>query len=250
MLQIFRRARQKLVEQGNFQKYGLYAIGEITLVMIGILLALQVNTWNDQRKGDIEKNKIYQALEQEFLTAQETHTNNEYLSRVTQKAMVTILKNTGKSTEAFESQEFDSLLNISMNQLTFNPSFIVYEEIIGSDKIELIDNPRIKALLYRYKTTSNGYFKLETAILDMFTQEFVPYLNRHIAFKNLDQFNQAPFPSSTLLEDNRQVLMDLEFENLLDNHRYLYLQLVGGFDQLGEIIDALVVELQKVNEQA
>ncbi len=47
MIKIFRRIRQKLINQGNLQKYLLYAIGEILLVVIGILIALQINDWND-----------------------------------------------------------------------------------------------------------------------------------------------------------------------------------------------------------
>lgn len=50
MLRFFRKIRQKLLENGNLRKYFWYALGEILLVMIGILLALQVNNWNGQRK--------------------------------------------------------------------------------------------------------------------------------------------------------------------------------------------------------
>ena len=50
MIKFFRRIRQQLLTENKFSKYLLYAIGEIALVMIGILLALQVNNWNDERK--------------------------------------------------------------------------------------------------------------------------------------------------------------------------------------------------------
>lgn len=50
MIRFFRSLRKKLIEQDNVRKYLLYAIGEIALVMIGILLALQVNNWNEERK--------------------------------------------------------------------------------------------------------------------------------------------------------------------------------------------------------
>jgi hypothetical protein len=47
MLKFFRTIRKKLIEEYNVRKYLLYAIGEILLVVIGILIALQVNNWND-----------------------------------------------------------------------------------------------------------------------------------------------------------------------------------------------------------
>ncbi len=50
MLKFFRRFRQRLLAENRFSKYLLYAIGEIFLVMIGILLAMQVNNWNENRK--------------------------------------------------------------------------------------------------------------------------------------------------------------------------------------------------------
>lgn len=49
MIHFFRRIRQKLLVDGRLSKYLVYALGEIALVMIGILLALQVNNWNQQR---------------------------------------------------------------------------------------------------------------------------------------------------------------------------------------------------------
>ncbi|SDK96334.1 hypothetical protein SAMN05421823_1043 [Catalinimonas alkaloidigena] len=248
MLQFLRRVRQNVVGEGKFRKYLLYAVGEIALVMIGILLALQVNTWNANRQNDRERDRIYRALETEFRAAKEMHASNVDQSIATQRAIIQILNHTGTSPEAFGIHEFDSLLNRSLATLSYNPSFIVYQEVIESDKIEQIDNPDIRSLLFQYKTVSGGYYKLEDALITIFSSEFIPYLNRRIAFKNIDQFNQAPFPASTIVQDNRAVLMELEFENLLDNHLFLYSELVRSFEELGAIVDALIVELENVNE--
>jgi hypothetical protein len=50
MLRFFRQIRQKLLTDNKFSKYLLYAVGEILLVVIGILIALQIDTWNEERK--------------------------------------------------------------------------------------------------------------------------------------------------------------------------------------------------------
>ena len=50
MIKFFRNIRRQLIEESKIQRYLLYAIGEILLVMIGILLALQVNNWNEQKQ--------------------------------------------------------------------------------------------------------------------------------------------------------------------------------------------------------
>ena len=49
MIKFFRKIRQKLLSENKFSKYLLYALGEIFLVVIGILIALQVNNWNQSR---------------------------------------------------------------------------------------------------------------------------------------------------------------------------------------------------------
>ena len=58
MLRFFRKIRQKLLTDNKFSKYLLYAIGEILLVVIGILIALQVNNWNEKRKDYLEFRNI------------------------------------------------------------------------------------------------------------------------------------------------------------------------------------------------
>ena len=62
MLTLFRRIRRELMAGHQTRTYVFYAIGEILLVMIGILLALQVNNWNEFRKERIKEREILQEL--------------------------------------------------------------------------------------------------------------------------------------------------------------------------------------------
>jgi len=76
MIKFFRSIRQNLLSEGKTGKYLKYAIGEIVLVMIGILLAIQVNNWNDDRKSKIETetkrqsnlDEIYHDLKKDYIT--------------------------------------------------------------------------------------------------------------------------------------------------------------------------------------
>ena len=54
MITLFRRIRERLIASGSISKYLIYAVGEILLVVIGILIALQVNNWNEDRKDQIK----------------------------------------------------------------------------------------------------------------------------------------------------------------------------------------------------
>ncbi|GLR19044.1 hypothetical protein [Portibacter lacus] len=61
MIKIFRKIRQKLISENKFSKYLIYSIGEIVLVVIGILIALQINNKNDERKAEESVKKFYKA---------------------------------------------------------------------------------------------------------------------------------------------------------------------------------------------
>ena len=66
MIKFFRKIRQNLLSEGKTGKYLKYAIGEIVLVVIGILIALQINNWNEQSKAkksaDIQLSQLYQNI--------------------------------------------------------------------------------------------------------------------------------------------------------------------------------------------
>ena len=81
MLTFFRKIRKSLIDSSSARKYVLYAIGEIALVVIGILIALQINNWNEARKerilGEEYLVKIYADLKNDFIKLQNILTEFE-----------------------------------------------------------------------------------------------------------------------------------------------------------------------------
>jgi hypothetical protein len=71
MIKIFRKIRQKRLKESKFNQYLLYAIGEIVLVVIGILFALQINSWNEKRKQEATLNAIYKIIQSDLETDSE-----------------------------------------------------------------------------------------------------------------------------------------------------------------------------------
>ena len=71
MIKFFRKIRQNLLMENKTGKYFKYAIGEIVLVVIGILIALQINNWNENRKAANEEIKILNALYSDFKISKE-----------------------------------------------------------------------------------------------------------------------------------------------------------------------------------
>jgi hypothetical protein len=65
MIKFFRKIRQKMVSEGKTGKYFKYAIGEIILVVIGILIAIQLNNFNEQKKNENNGRQILAKIKQE-----------------------------------------------------------------------------------------------------------------------------------------------------------------------------------------
>ena len=62
MLGFLRRIRRTLLEEGHLRKYLVYAVGEILLIVVGILIALQINNWNEESKSRIEAHQLLRVL--------------------------------------------------------------------------------------------------------------------------------------------------------------------------------------------
>jgi tetratricopeptide (TPR) repeat protein len=66
MKSLFRKIRLTLLEKNQIGNYFKYAIGEIFLVVVGILIALQINNWNEDRKDKVYKIKVYAQIQQDL----------------------------------------------------------------------------------------------------------------------------------------------------------------------------------------
>jgi uncharacterized membrane protein YgaE (UPF0421/DUF939 family) len=144
MIKLFRNIRQNLLAEGKTSKYIKYAIGEIILVVIGILIALSINNWNEKIKTQ-EKVDL-------FLTSLKSDLLND-LSTISD--IIKIQEDRLKSLEesiAFgdNPQLKDILANNDTNQIsvgrnwTFFPVAGAYKAAIGTGLIESLQNDNLK----------------------------------------------------------------------------------------------------------
>lgn len=86
MITLLRKIRRSLIESGSARKYLLYAIGEIALVVIGILIALQINNWNERVKQQTQVNSYLSSMienlrdDQQSLTSMKNQLSFRYHS--------------------------------------------------------------------------------------------------------------------------------------------------------------------------
>jgi uncharacterized protein YjiS (DUF1127 family) len=86
-MKIFRKVRQKLASENKVAAYLRYAVGEILLLVIGILIALQVNNWNEQRKSKQELNQLKISLISD-LTKDTVSISNELKNLIADNAKI------------------------------------------------------------------------------------------------------------------------------------------------------------------
>jgi hypothetical protein len=155
MIKFFRKIRYNLMEQNKTGKYLKYAIGEIVLVMIGILLALQVSHWNNQ-STDRKLEKRY--LSELILDLQ---TDSIVISEAKKYSDKQVLSKR-KLEKHFEGKQIieDSLLSYFGNQWRhaskFNPITTTLDEMKSTGNIGVIQNTAIRRKIletYNYYTT-------------------------------------------------------------------------------------------------
>jgi len=147
MITLFRRIRQKLIDSGSITKYLLYAVGEILLVVVGILIALQVNNWNEERK-DLTKEQEY--LERLLIEVQNNVSNMEEQSQgYLYKARY------NQSVVDYLSGFSDYVIEDSSSSYNKLPYFIqavivgrsVYNEIVSSGNLTILRDDTLRTLL-------------------------------------------------------------------------------------------------------
>lgn len=111
MLKFFRRIRRKLLDNGDLKKYLIYAFGEILLVVVGILIALQVNNWNEARKSNANANQLCAVLYAELLEVKDYH------EKFFASALDDEIKNTEFFLKNWETLSLDRLKKFRQEQL-------------------------------------------------------------------------------------------------------------------------------------
>ena len=122
MIKFFRHIRKSLLLENKTGKYLKYAIGEIILVVIGILIALQVNTWNENRKDANDVNLIKANLSSDFIQNRNVLKQRMDLLKNSLDHAHSLMGFIGKSRDTINQHNLDSILVQTLYYGNFNPS--------------------------------------------------------------------------------------------------------------------------------
>ena len=155
MIKFFRKIRQKLLSENKFSKYLIYAIGEIVLVVVGILIALQINNQNIYtQERSIEKTYLI-ALKEEFKTNKnkldETIALNNNIIVGVDNLIGLFQKNVIDTIS--EKVVVNYFFETFSNEVNYTPSTGVLTEIISSGNLKLIQNQELKQKLASFESS-------------------------------------------------------------------------------------------------
>ncbi len=138
MLKFFRTIRKKLIEEDNIRKYLLYAIGEILLVVVGILIALQINNWNENKNAEHRTREYYSQLMDDLKSDQDfaKRTRDEFNSELDEYESYLNMYYSDEDLKPDQVYDQISKLSFITNPMTFNSSTL--ESLQNSGDIRLI----------------------------------------------------------------------------------------------------------------
>lgn len=217
MIKFLGRIRQKLVSEKKLYDYLAYAMGEIILVVLGILIALQINNWNEDRKDRREEAAHLQELLEDF------ELNLSRSQRVVSRIEIVIPKLIGLLEQSALEQPtlpVDSL-NQDFTLLQTMPAYTstdrTYNNLIGSGDFKLITHSGLKTAIANY------YGALEVLKLVQATHEmelvnsFQPYIVENLDFQAAFLYRIDDFRLPPPMEENGilSVLKDRGFRNII-----------------------------------
>lgn len=249
MLKFFRRIRLKLIEEGDLRKYLSYAIGEILLVMIGILLALQVNNWNENRNAkkdelvalqdllyEFKRNKSEFQLYAEWQNSMESSWL-EYLSIITNEELPDSIRAQRRPLMAFRTF---TIANIKLNSL------------LASGYIDRIQNDSLKQLLLQWNDILLDYQIIEQDHVNHAKQNLSP-VELRLRPNEIQQEITGMKKSFYSPQEHKLILIraleNMEYQNvLIANHYWLKLKVAQHENIIKHLNDVIAQLLISLNE--
>lgn len=185
MLGLFKKIGYQLIDRNKLRNYAFYAIGEIILVVIGILIALKINNWNSNQIKVQEALETYKNIQEQVSQNQEEllgvkTINNFYTSQYAYANTLISEK---------RRKDIDTLAVIVMNlsqYSDFQGNGNIYETMVNSGNSKLLKNIEIQNKLQNLEATYRHINKLEDIHWEIIIKELSPELRGVIKYSNMN----------------------------------------------------------------
>lgn len=220
MIKFFRKIRYSLMNQNKTTKYFKYAIGEIILVVIGILIALQINNWNEARKLNLEETKALENIQRDFIKNKILLVNVMTETQSVLDAGLEILNHTGQKKKPTDENIFNTWLNHIFNSDPYYPQNGFLDDLLSSGKLGIFNNVELRNLLSSWKPKVD-VLHIKFNNHDQNEDLLNEYMLKNGSWLNADQVTKEnrniKLPFSGFEINNLKLLENLHFENLVEN---------------------------------
>ena len=185
MINFFRKTRKKMADDNKPMKYMRYAIGEIALVVIGILIALSINNWNEERKdrkkGAVYAKKLIGDIVQDTLNLQDLITKADANYKSIQ-SYFEYFEAGNQSIQVF----IDSSKGVEWSFFRYTPVNYTFEEMLSSGNLSLLTEKQRNLLMELSNRQKFLQIIIEKLISDIFVhiQEAEKYLDQDASESN------------------------------------------------------------------
>jgi hypothetical protein len=215
------------METGKTGKYFKYAIGEIILVVIGILIALQINNWNEKRKTQLKEHNLFENLKIDFESRLQELKEFNIGKAESIKAILklnTIIANTNSRPK---DSVLDYLLSRTINGYKFNEDFKMLDVVFNTGLINDIKNEKLKRNLIEWPQKVEEMLEEQRMHIQLIDNRFVPFLSKFVAIRDIyekfsfRQYNLPKGEPTTLIKNYDGLLTNPLLENYLAQHEML-----------------------------
>lgn len=226
-------------------RYLTYAIGEIFLVVIGIIIAIQLNEWNQHRIDKKQETLMLENLQNEFERTREflSYTLSDYI--VTIDANIALMGLFSSDGNNMTELQIDTMLAKSFKQAPFYPTQPVLSELLNSGEIKSLENENLKHSLLDWEAMIRWFHFDYDLMLKFSNDELFPYLNKNWSWKNIDIAEGTKFYTerSVLATGQKELFRELEFENLIDSNLFHSNRLYQRLEKIQLLIDRILSEI-------
>ena len=247
MILFFKNIRQQLIGKNNSFRYFKYAFGEVILVCIGVLIALQVNNWNEKRKLQEAEHLLLNDLLYEITTNLEfIEEAMEYnaKSKSASNLLVQIYHNNYKPET---NHEIDSLLALAQWAFTFDPSMGALNAIKVSGHMNSVSNSNLRKKIALYEDLSEDAKEESLLLRNMIVEKYIPQLSQYVTL--IDRLKYLG-PDYVILEgskfqaDYKGLFNDRYLENLLAYMHTWRVDEFTEFSKLKEFMESFIETLK------
>jgi hypothetical protein len=246
MIKFFRKIRQKMLTENKFSKYLIYAIGEIVLVVIGILIALQINNWNAERKVEKEEIGILNNLLESLYSAKEQSDIEIYEENKLKESLIVALgKNSNKSELSINTIPDSLFYHILWNSNPSVPVLSSYSDIKNTGKIGVIKNRKIRESFANLELTLTELTSLIMDRLIVQQTRIDDILINDVNFVRLLKSMEPTFNIDNESQNNYNlILTNKKTRNLLALKLGLTYSAIKNRQEFGEEIDKLIQQIK------